>query len=344
MHSKLILLFFADFMRIAIPTANLTSYDWGETGVMENTVFLLDLPRRMDGKGSKDDLTNFGKELLFFLQKQGLQEEAIAGILNFDFSSTNQLAFIHSVVGSHFEDDLRRTGLPGLSNAIRKLKLDTHDDVEFDLAVSSLGSLNYGFIRRIYDTVRGQDVVLNQDLLKSKQLPSKTVRAESPRNATETIKNNIRIYFPTQQTVQKSVGGTESAGTICLQKKYFDEPGFPKSLLRDYQSTRKGLLSHNKLMFVRGKKDGAAGERIAWAYVGSANLSESAWGRLVLTREKKAPKLTCSNWECGVLIPVASPSNIEGLNATFGGVIDVPFGPGEEYNGRIPWFYQGYHS
>lgn len=58
----------------------------------------------------------------------------------------------------------------------------------------------------------------------------------------------------------------------------------------------------------------------AWAYVGSANLSESAWyvatwkslnvpngyhrGRLVQDRTTKKPKLNCRNWECGVLVPV----------------------------------------
>lgn len=36
MHSKLQLLKFPKYLRIVIPSANLTDYDWGETGVMEN--------------------------------------------------------------------------------------------------------------------------------------------------------------------------------------------------------------------------------------------------------------------------------------------------------------------
>lgn len=37
MHSKLMLLFNENRLRIAVPTANLTPYDWGEAGgVMEN--------------------------------------------------------------------------------------------------------------------------------------------------------------------------------------------------------------------------------------------------------------------------------------------------------------------
>lgn len=36
MHSKLMLLFHPDYLRIVVPSANLVPYDWGEVGVMEN--------------------------------------------------------------------------------------------------------------------------------------------------------------------------------------------------------------------------------------------------------------------------------------------------------------------
>lgn len=37
MHSKLMLLFHLDYVRIVVPSANLVPYDWGENnGVMEN--------------------------------------------------------------------------------------------------------------------------------------------------------------------------------------------------------------------------------------------------------------------------------------------------------------------
>ena len=47
MHSKLQLLFYADYLRVVVPTVsspyerdliqgNLVAYDWGETGIMEN--------------------------------------------------------------------------------------------------------------------------------------------------------------------------------------------------------------------------------------------------------------------------------------------------------------------
>lgn len=51
---------------------------------------------------------------------------------------------------------------------------------------------------------------------------------------------------------------------------------------------------------------------VPWAYVGSANCSESAWGKLVRPKKGKgtktatatATKLNCRNWECGVILPI----------------------------------------
>ena len=41
MHSKLQLLFHPSHLRIVVPSANLTPYDWGEDGRMENVGFLI---------------------------------------------------------------------------------------------------------------------------------------------------------------------------------------------------------------------------------------------------------------------------------------------------------------
>lgn len=62
-------------------------------------------------------------------------------------------------------------------------------------------------------------------------------------------------------------------------------PDFPRELIRDCVNNRDGLLMHSKVIFVRRARcsdescgDGFdAGACAGWAYVGSANLSESAW-------------------------------------------------------------------
>lgn len=99
-------------------------------------------------------------------------------------------------------------------------------------------------------------------------------------------------------------------------------------------------------------------------------MSKSAWGELPAERTEN--KITCRNWECGVILPVP----IDGLPAAAGkpkqrddngdseteseeeeaiehrepglvdiecfkGIIDLPFSiPGEEYNFREPWYFK----
>lgn len=102
MHSKLMLIFHNDYLRIVVPTGNMVKEDWGETntwqpGVMENLVFLIDLPRRPNGEIAKEAETEFGKELISFLKAQEVSQNVVEGVLKFDLSSTNGLAFVHSM-------------------------------------------------------------------------------------------------------------------------------------------------------------------------------------------------------------------------------------------------------
>ena len=95
---------------------------------------------------------------------------------------------------------------------------------------------------------------------------------------------------------------------------------------------------------------------LAWAYIGSANCSESAWGKMTKDRVLKTPRLTCRNWECGVVIPVRKniPSDPElgnkNVDATenardmkiFDGIFPIPMEtPGKKYGARKPWSSRG---
>jgi hypothetical protein len=356
MHSKLMLLFHSDKLRIAIPTANLLNFDWGESGVMENSVWLIDLPRLSGDVTPKvEDLTNFGKELMYFVGKQGLPQDAIGGILNFDFAATKDMAFVHTVGGMLYGDEAERTGLPGLAQAVRQQDL-TSTDLEIDFAASSMGSLKDEFLKNVHAAAKGEKMIERAEAATSKA-KSSFFQAKKAEPNDHSIRDKVRLYFPTHDTVISSTAG--SAGTICLNRKWFEDMTFPRRCFRDYISTRPGLLSHNKILYARGLRkpeatDGeetSAGEKIAWAYVGSANMSESAWGKLVYDRKEKKWKLNCKNWECGVLLPVST----DGIATEAGkdGVVDMeafkdvvapPFMyPGIEYEDREPWYFQEKH-
>ncbi|KAK2000525.1 ubiquitin interaction domain-containing protein [Colletotrichum falcatum] len=309
MHSKLQILKYEGYLRIVIPSGNLVPYDWGETGVLENMVFLIDLPK-LEGtqQTAHPAETLFGTELRRFLRALGLDEKLVKSLDNYDFTETSRYGFVHTIAGSHANDSWQHTGQStrgycGLGSTIRSLGLATEDAVNIDYVASSLGSLNYAYLKALYYACQGDPGMKEYDARQSKPSRSKVAKpspddSRLAGNEPLQLQRHFRIYFPTENTVSSSRGGRSSAGTICFQEKWWKSSTFPRELLRDCQSVRSGLLLHTKAIFARAR-DGAA-----WAYVGSANLSESAWGRLVKDRDSGAAKLTCRNWECGVLVAV----------------------------------------
>lgn len=219
------------------------------------------------------------------------------------------------------------TGLPGLAQAIRDLKLDDVDKIELDYAASSLGAVNDSLLQRIFLAACGETYTANTEITQ--------------------VRNNIRIYFPTHETVNKSVGGPDCGGIISLPRQYYHSTTFPKECLRDYDSTRQGMLSHNKLLFARGRKKD--GRPFAWVYIGSANLSDSAWGGQKVLKSGSLGSLNIRNWECGVVMPVVEDKVMSvALNeggvlpmSVFEGTVEVPFVvPGSPHGGRQPWFFK----
>lgn len=107
------------------------------------------------------------------------------------------------------------------------------------------------------------------------------------------------------------------------------------------------MLSHNKLLFARGRR--SEGKPFAWVYVGSANISESAWGGQKVLKSGSMGSLNIRNWECGVIMPVADDKlSSLGLRkdevppmSVFEGTVEVPFRfPGDKYEGKQPWFFR----
>ncbi|EFR03475.1 tyrosyl-DNA phosphodiesterase domain-containing protein [Nannizzia gypsea CBS 118893] len=388
MHSKLMLLFHPNHMRIVIPSANLDPYDWGEKGgVMENMLFLIDLPRK--AREADEDKTPFRDELVYFLRASKLNEKIIDKMLQFDFSNTTKYAFVHSIGGSHIgSGSYERTGHCGLGTAVKSLGLETSRPLTLDYITSSVGSLTATFLQNLYLSAQGDNG--------SRQLSARAAGKQGSTNKKKKTRSNdddyddgngndndadwtgrVKVYFPSRETVRSSRGGVSAAGTLCLMSRWYNSPTFPRDVMRDNRSVREGLLMHSKVLYVRpegvartdiktkGKSKESESDRCryaGWAYVGSANLSESAWGRLVIDRKTKQAKLNCRNWECGVVVPVGSVGYDDGtkkdeqdqkedekvkgkgegeLSRVFGEAVPVPMRePDRKYaGGEQPWFY-----
>ncbi|KAF1349417.1 phospholipase D/nuclease [Lizonia empirigonia] len=332
-HSKYMLLAGEKKLRVVVSTANMEPEYWGEVknnwqpGVLENSVFVIDLPRRSDGAvGERKELPRFGDELMHFLEAQQLDSKIVNSILKFDFSQTSHLSFVHSI-GGPSDVVSHPTGLPSLTRAIQDLQLDKVRSLELDYAASSLGAIDDTFLQRIYLAAQGLEFTTGSKLAAN-------------------VRRDFRIYYPTEETIKASIGGPDCAGVISLRKAHFSSPSFPVTCLRDHVSTRQGMLSHAKLLFARGRQ--VSQKPFAWVYVGSANMSESAWGAQKVLKSGKLGKAVLRNWECGVVVPVPH-EKLEGLDlkedeippmSVFEGTIEVPFQfPGEAYNGRQAHFW-----
>ena len=255
MHSKLMLIAHPSYLRVVVPTANLVPYDWGESGVMENMVFLIDLPRLAVKQILPENLTLFGRELIHFIRAMGLQEDVIRSVCNFDFSATKGLAFVHTIGGAHSgdADSWRHTGYCGLGRAVKELGLGSDGPLELDFVTSSIGALNIDFITMMYLAAKGDDGLMEFEWRTCKQAKTKDSKAAGQQDGilkkqtVTSIEQGFRIYFPAHDTVVNSKGGAACGGTICFQAKWYSAATFPRHLLRDCKSQRKGMLMHNKV-------------------------------------------------------------------------------------------------
>ncbi|KAK3296034.1 tyrosyl-DNA phosphodiesterase-domain-containing protein [Chaetomium fimeti] len=341
MHSKLMLLKYEGYMRIVVPTGNFMSYDWGETGTMENMVFIIDLPKFEYAEQREAQEPNaFSEDLFYFLRAQGLDEKLVSSLRNYDFTEADRYAFVHTIPGSHTEEDVwSRTGYYGFGEKVRGLVRCTAEPLDVDFVCASLGAINYGLLSAMYYACLG-DPLLEYEA----RMGSKSKREPFTARVNFLVREHMRIFFPSRETVLQSKGGKDGAGTICFQSKWWQAPTFPRELLRDCKSVRPGVLMHSKIIYIRPNDPDLRSGRCL-AYVGSANLSESAWGKLVRDRTTDKPKLTCRNWECGVLLAIEEAN--EGPNTPViaeGGAQSRGANAGEDrrgddlsdFEGRVP--------
>ncbi|RUS23991.1 hypothetical protein BC938DRAFT_474297 [Jimgerdemannia flammicorona] len=93
---------------------------------------------------------------------------------------------------------------------------------------------------------------------------------------------------------------------------------------------------------------------VGWVYCGSHNFTEAAWGKFTTSRDTKQPKITMSNWELGVVLPLIE--EVDGIGGGGGANLQdedwfvahgvpVPFmRPPPEYpEDEVPWLQEGFY-
>lgn len=293
MHSKVMLLFFkseqpdtvSEICRIVITSANLTPTDWGVGNVMENVVFVIDVPKKGSNKHSTE--TQFERKLKQQLRAMEVPDKVIQKLESFDLTATEKVNFVSSVSQSCAVDspkvipkhgalqaflhttnkgmnaeptaspgpittkDQAHVGLLALSEAVSDLglsvsKSDAAYPPRLDFITSSLGNLSTIFLGQLYAAVCG---TLDPEFAITKNSKSKnSLITDEEKALDEMIRDKLRIFFPSDTTVRESKGGPMSAGTICFQQKWWNDNDIIRNCLYDCIGARgDGILMHSKV-------------------------------------------------------------------------------------------------
>jgi len=175
------------------------------------SVFIIDLPRLTGMSSQRPELTPFAKDLLYFLEAMGIDQDVKDGVVSFNFAETKNLAFVHTIGGSHTGDSLKKTGYPQLGRGVKQLGLQSglKDPLQATFATSSVGSLNEAQLEALHTSLKGKDPVLPSGVSKGKASASLNVQPMYLPSNMRSLKDRFHIVFPSHKTVQESKGGTQ---------------------------------------------------------------------------------------------------------------------------------------
>ncbi|KAJ2255291.1 hypothetical protein GGI13_001692 [Coemansia sp. RSA 455] len=310
MHSKLMLLFYDDYVRFVASSANLFDIDWT---LLQNIVFIQDLPYTPTVSAA----TEFGDTLAGSLRDISVPEAVVQQLRYVDFSRVkiHIVTSVPSAAGrSKFHAD--SYGLNRLSVVARAIRDPELDDRElYDTTLycygSSMGRLTSSYLRNFYASALGSTPAI--------------IQRDGGLSPTD-IEGKVKVGFHTLAQGQKNVNGPLPQQCIKFQTEFYSNPEFPKRALHKIESKVANTLVHAKVILARSNatKNGQqkAKER-GWMYLGSHNFTPGAWGHV------RAPGKPCqvNNYEFGVVLPDVHFESIFGRDTvTWNGTkIPLPF-------------------
>ncbi|KAI1197425.1 tyrosyl-DNA phosphodiesterase I [Nemania serpens] len=288
-HSKVLLLVYPTFLRIVITSCNMMDAD---TELGDNHWYIHDVPKR--SYPSTESLAGFELDLLAHMAALGTPEaflDSIKGVYDY---STVKVHLITSVPGTCSGARAEQHGLLRLRRSVRQLYLKLPEklglgDLQIEICTASVGNLSAKWLNGFYDCALGRETLGTYDD-EIRDVP------------------NIKLFYPTMRDVRSAdVAAQDAASNIgCHTRPWEKAPQEMKRIFHHYQSKDRGKLFHQKLILAYNARDRT--QLPYYLYIGSANLSQSAWGALEhdkkgneASSDKKLVKLI--NFECGVLVP-----------------------------------------
>ena len=280
-HSKLIILKFPNFLRIIVPSANLTDGDWYYWGQI---IWFQDFP--LINKDLKEKDTQEGKDFRNYLKKfmQTFMPHTYEGKrfwtdlkIDFDLYNFNEACvdFVASANGRFIGDEEKDLYGVGRLNSLMDNKyfnIDRNDTLL--VQCSSFGiSKQKNFFNNLYKGFNLKE------------------------------ENNIDIFYPSENYIYTCEKGIELSSCLFFNNEAYKiyKDKLHDIVLKEQYKDRKTVF-HSKI-FITGKRN-KEGKFIlnndSMIYIGSHNLSASAWGNY----EKNGTQISVANYELGIIFDV----------------------------------------
>jgi tyrosyl-DNA phosphodiesterase-1 len=337
MHMKFILLFYPDRLRLVALSGNMVEYDWSR---IENTAFIHDFHKLDDAKTDED--SEYHKAMSRVLSSLSVPAGHFArrSLKLYDMSSTCEARMVISMPTTapvSGWNAIEEVGIGRLAKVVRDILGDGKQGNASRLTIeaqgSSMGSYSPRWLQHMHIVCSGHDY---RRIL---PLPAATAKANlmwaKVTGCTETEKwPPVRLLFPSDRWVKtQAIEGVPGAGTFFGKKKAAVEKGFVQ-LLHQPVSVRGNIMMHHKAILAitegadvvewstppasqrtkqttLGQKEGPTNTEIGesdiigWAYMGSHNLTQAAWGSITQPKQTNSPpQMTIGNWELGIVVPV----------------------------------------
>ncbi|CAB3995701.1 tyrosyl-DNA phosphodiesterase 1-like [Paramuricea clavata] len=278
-HSKMMLLLYAEGLRVVITTANLIHADWDKKtqGVWISPLFPKYSQENQDEAGPEG--SQFQKDLMDYLHQYGPGplNEWRQHVAEHDMSNA-KVRLLASVPGRHIGINKDKWGHMKLRKLLQQYgEFDDIDSWPVIGQFSSIGSL-------------GPD--------KSKWLCSEWLRSLASTNSLTSLDHDpsLHLMFPTVENVRTSLEGYVAGGSLPYSWKTAAKQPYLKDFFCRWKSECLGRsrASPHLKSYTRISPDLT---KAAWFIMTSANLSKAAWGAL----EKNGSQLMIRSYEIGVL-------------------------------------------
>jgi hypothetical protein len=262
-----------------------------DTELGDNNWYIHDVPKRSFPSALSP--TGFEADILEHVEALGAPEAFLDSIRGAYDYSTVKVHLVTSVPGTCSGAKAEKHGLLRLRRIVKGLNLelpekDESGELQIEVCTASVGNLTAKWLNGFHDCALGKDT-----------LAASNGTYEVPK---------LKLFYPTMQDVNNAdEAARDAASNIgCHLRPWDKAPQDVKRIFHHYESKDPGKLFHQKFILAYNSKNNA--QLPYYVYVGSANLSQSAWGALEhdkrgneATSDTKLVKLT--NFECGVLVP-----------------------------------------